>query len=79
MKNPLEDEFYVSPKDANSRSDCPHEIGSDKWLEWQRNFAWEEYSKPSGQERIEAAYKRLEERGFKITQKPLFTPIYISE
>lgn len=22
--------FYVSPKDANSRADCPHEVGLDK-------------------------------------------------
>lgn len=64
-----DDPFYVSPKDANSRGDCPHEIGSDAWLEWQRQFAWEEYTKPSGQERVEAAYQRLQARGFKIAQQ----------
>lgn len=61
-----EDEFYVSPDDANSRADCPHEIGSDKWLEWQRDFAWKEYTKPSGQERVEAAYQRIQKLGFRI-------------
>lgn len=70
----MEDEFYVSPDDANSRADCPHEIGSDKWLEWQREFAWKEYTKPSGQERVEAAYKRLQERGFKVVQKAFDDP-----
>lgn len=77
MKNPIDenDDFFISPKEANSRSDCPHEIGSKEWLEWQRNFAWEEYTKPTGQERIEAAYKRLADRGFKVVDRQPFYPI----
>lgn len=76
LTNPIDenDDFYIKPKDANSRGDCPHEIGSDAWLEWQRQFAWAEYTKPSGQERVEAAYQRLKERGFQIVQKPSFDP-----
>ncbi len=62
------DPFFKTPKEANSRTECPYEIGSDEWLEWQRDFAWREYSKPSGQERVEAAYQRLKDRGFQIVR-----------
>ena len=64
-----DDPFFKSPKEANSRAECPYEIGSDQWLEWQRDFAWQEYSKPSGQERIEAAYQRLKKNGFQIVRQ----------